>query len=608
MFNKKSPNLSFIFIFTFLVSTGLSQPIPTNEWVNYLSTSSTFNDMPVSVGSVIDAYDPDEVLCGTFTVTAEGQYGFLLVYKDDSMTSGIDEGAEVGDTITFYIDGHLAIGSGPDDPVWTSNGDVIQTDIAGYSNYAPVIAGFPTSVEFRAEISVTIDLNEYVSDLDNLDLTLDWTVSGAESVVVDIDTETNIAEISAPQDYEGVESITFEVADDSLATDSAILEVSVIPYILTRSIPMNADWNLLSWDVDTENDSLEVLLSDILPDVSVVLGFEEGGLTYDPAWPQFSSLQLMDHFHGYWVRTEAATTLNITGATVADTIPLQLDRGWNLVSYLPDEADSIAHALTSIYDDILIVLGFDTGGLTYDPAWPQFSNLNILSPGLGYWIKLSQAATLVYPNDQVLEHLSRIPARHHANVKPTREWISIFGSTHAISGSLIQAKDPQGTICGEFIVADAGYYGMIPVYRDDPDTELDEGAEPGDEIRIFVDDVEESERVTWSEFGEVIRVDLTHQSEGLFPDYALSSNYPNPFNPVTTIRFQLPNVEKVNITIYNSLGQQVLVLQNGILPAGKHMTNWDGKDAHGKDVSSGIYLYRMQAGPYIQNQKMILLR
>jgi len=595
-------------IFFVFARSGFSQPIPTNEWVNFFSTSSTFNDEPVQIGSVVDAYDPDGVWCGTFTATTVGQYGFLLVYKDDAMTSEIDEGAETGDEITFYIDGHLAIPNGPEEALWSSNGEVIQVNIAGYSNYSPVISGFPTTLSFRADTSAMINLNAYVADLDDPDLALHWSVTGNISVTVDIDSETNLAQISAPSDFDGTEILVFEVTDDSLATDTVILDVNVIPYILTRYLTINDDWNLISWDVDTENDSLEVLLSGILPDVSVVLGFEEGGLTYDPTWPQFSSLQLMDHFHGYWIRTEAASTLDITGATVPDSTPIQLEQGWNLVSYLPDQADSVAHALTSIYDDILIVLGFDAGGLTYDPEWPQFSNLNILSPGLGYWIKLSQAATLVYPNDQVLEVLGRVPVQYHANVKPTREWISILGSTNAISGSLIQAKDPQGTICGAFTVMETGYYGMIPVYRDDPETELDEGAEPGDEIRLFVNGVEASERFTWSEFGEVIRVDLTHQSEGLIPDYALSTNYPNPFNPVTSIRFQLPDAEKVNITVYNSLGQQVLVLQNGLLPAGQHMTSWDGKDAHGKDVSSGIYLCRMQAGSYIQHQKMILLR
>ncbi|MCH7762735.1 MAG: right-handed parallel beta-helix repeat-containing protein, partial [Candidatus Marinimicrobia bacterium] len=181
----------------------------------------------------------------------------------------------------------------------------------------------------------------------------------------------------------------------------------------TVIIPLNVGWNLISWDVDTPNDSVGVLLSDIMDNVVVVLGFEAGGLTYDPDWPQFNTLELADHLHAYWIKTTEPDTLIIGGAAVSYDTPITVEAGWNLVSYLPDNPDSIAHALGSILDRVIVVLGFNEGGLTYDPNWPQFSNLQILSPGFGYWIKMTDPGTLVYPDAQVAAGRSLAKVQDH---------------------------------------------------------------------------------------------------------------------------------------------------------------------------------------------------
>ena len=88
----------------------------------------------------------------------------------------------------------------------------------------------------------------------------------------------------------------------------------------------------------------------------------------------------------------------------------------------------------------------------------------------------------------------------------------------------------------------------------------------------------------------------------------LHHNYPNPFNPSTTIAFELPKVEKIELTIYNTLGQKVKTLVNGRQPAGTYLVQWDGRDSNGKALSSGVYLYRAKAGTSIQTRKMVLLR
>ena len=91
-------------------------------------------------------------------------------------------------------------------------------------------------------------------------------------------------------------------------------------------------------------------------------------------------------------------------------------------------------------------------------------------------------------------------------------------------------------------------------------------------------------------------------------NYKLTKNYPNPFNPVTTLRYDLPENSHVNITIYDMLGRQVKNLINQTQDAGYRSVRWNATDDYGKPVSAGIYLYQIQAGEFVQTKKMMLLK
>ena len=88
----------------------------------------------------------------------------------------------------------------------------------------------------------------------------------------------------------------------------------------------------------------------------------------------------------------------------------------------------------------------------------------------------------------------------------------------------------------------------------------------------------------------------------------LAENFPNPFGNVTNIRFALKNPSKVNIEVYNILGQKVKTITEDELPAGVHSVQWDGKDASGHPVANGVYFYRMNTEKFYQIRKMILMK
>jgi len=85
-------------------------------------------------------------------------------------------------------------------------------------------------------------------------------------------------------------------------------------------------------------------------------------------------------------------------------------------------------------------------------------------------------------------------------------------------------------------------------------------------------------------------------------------NYPNPFNPLTIIRFNLPGRSQVNLEIYNISGQEIATLGGEIYQAGTHLVSWDGKDNAKRPVSSGVYYYRLITRDQVLTEKMILLR
>ncbi|MCP4583610.1 MAG: T9SS type A sorting domain-containing protein [candidate division Zixibacteria bacterium] len=90
--------------------------------------------------------------------------------------------------------------------------------------------------------------------------------------------------------------------------------------------------------------------------------------------------------------------------------------------------------------------------------------------------------------------------------------------------------------------------------------------------------------------------------------FDLSQNYPNPFNPTTNIEFALPKESNVELIVYDSRGRKVASLANERFPAGYHTIKWDGQQADGRTIASGIYFYRIQADSFSDARKMAFLK
>jgi hypothetical protein len=97
--------------------------------------------------------------------------------------------------------------------------------------------------------------------------------------------------------------------------------------------------------------------------------------------------------------------------------------------------------------------------------------------------------------------------------------------------------------------------------------------------------------------------------DGIVPkDFVLYQNYPNPFNLETKIQYHLSNPSRVELTIYNLIGQKVKVLVNEFQTPGMKSVTWDGLSATGETLASGIYFYKLKTDHYVDSKKMLLLK
>ncbi len=90
--------------------------------------------------------------------------------------------------------------------------------------------------------------------------------------------------------------------------------------------------------------------------------------------------------------------------------------------------------------------------------------------------------------------------------------------------------------------------------------------------------------------------------------FHVSAPFPNPFNPSTTIEFEVPAETKVRLVMYDILGREIAVLEDGVVSAGVHHAVWDGRDKSGQTVGAGVYFYRFSSGSFTTNGKVTYLR
>jgi len=141
-------------------------------------------------------------------------------------------------------------------------------------------------------------------------------------------------------------------------------------------------------------------------------------------------------------------------------------------------------------------------------------------------------------------------------------------------------------------------------------SQLFSGLQPGDyEIRIFRDNGYSQAGVYLFSVIDSSSTDISYNiNEFLTDNFKIYQPYPNPFNPVTNIRYDLPEDALVNITIYDMMGRKVSTLISSRQTAGYKTVQWNATNDAGEPLSAGLYLYMIEAGQIRQMKKMVLLK
>ena len=124
------------------------------------------------------------------------------------------------------------------------------------------------------------------------------------------------------------------------------------------------------------------------------------------------------------------------------------------------------------------------------------------------------------------------------------------------------------------------------------------------DVQIF----EKKHSDNWDKYSRLLLQNNADTSSLIAPMPLIQSNYPNPFNPSTTITFSIPEASRVRVSVYNLKGQKVKDLINADMLRGNHKLVWDGKDAHNRKASSGIYFLRLESGGKTSIRKTMLMK
>ena len=296
--------------------------------------------------------------------------------------------------------------------------------------------------------------------------------------------------------------------------------------------------------------------------------------------------------------------------------------GWNWISFNVDPEDaSIGSVLATVSETATFINSQSSGTATNYGAYGWYGGLTTLEPGSGYLLEMSDIGTLTYPE---FDGLARLDANKQEVVlkDAISDWdfnyadYEFIGTIHASIESRI---DFDGDVLGVFVddecrgVAermyfpfDDSYFYIVQVYSNIAE---------GEEMTFKYFDSENGEVVEYAEtmmftsnmvVGDGFNTFALSREVGDLQQpiaYGISDAYPNPFNPVTSFEYTIPEDGMVQVAIYDISGRMVSELVNGYQSAGTYPVVWDANE-----LSSGLYMVNMIAGEFTTMQKIMLIK
>jgi hypothetical protein len=360
---------------------------------------------------------------------------------------------------------------------------------------------------------------------------------------------------------------------------------------------------------------------------------------FDPGTPSgwVGPLTTLDNTSGYMIHLTDPGTVFHEGTPVDPTVtPIPVDNGWSWIAYAGNAPGSVATALGNLSGQ-----GFLNGGeviksqeafAQYDLGW--VGNLTSMEPGQGYRLFLQSGplpGTFTYPaNAAAATLIAGVGPREEEAGDVAPKW-TFEPNRYEYNMTLIAAIGTDENEWGEGNYSVGAFVGdecrgvvhsmhvegiertlaFVMIHSNSAEGEVVE-FRAFDEASGMTYDVLGSipfePDAAWGKVSEPVMLATGSVRDGLPSGFRLVQNHPNPFNPTTTIRFELPGASRVVLTIYNVRGQVVRTLVEQEYGPGRHSVVWDGTTTRGATASSGVYFYRITAGNFTEVKKMVLLK
>ena len=392
--------------------------------------------------------------------------------------------------------------------------------------------------------------------------------------------------------------------------DEVVFVSNTVPQITVNLLDR---WNLVGLPVQISHESYTELFPNAIN--KTLFEYTNG----------YQSRQTLQPGKGYWVRMGQSGSTMLTGASIT-SMDLELLQGWNLIS---GPTATVTESSIDDPNEILIagsIFGFNGSYVT----------TTSMEPGKGYWIRTDGAGTITLSGESssksnvthpssVLSNFDRIEFLSGEDSEPafTLYLSGIISSPFSTVNFELPPFPPSGNQDvrweqGSYVIeskigAALIQQGSSPIQVRVPQrsTEIVElsGTSEVALMREFTEDrmltstwIHQNELYNLSRQTSRVEFELLSKNE-LPVEFVLDQNYPNPFNPTTTIRFGIPESADVSLEVYTVLGQKIMTLVNENRSAGWHTVNFNGTG-----LSSGVYLYRIQAGGMVQTRKLMLVK
>ena len=399
-------------------------------------------------------------------------------------------------------------------------------------------------------------------------------------------------------------------------TVNGLTFLDALEHYTCQQVVLPGGWYTYSSYIQADDMDAELVMSSIVDNLVILK--DNVGNAYLTEWA-FNGIGELDFHFGYQLKTNTSDTLEICGLQMyPEDHPIILQSGWNLISYLrvsPSAVDVVLEDLNS-NDNLLIVK--DYNGNPYLPEW-DFNGIGDMSPGQGYQLKVYEPDTINYLSNDLEYRISTTQVvenrvDYFAKASPTGNNMHIVIPQDAWDvipelGSEIAAYNSDGILVGSAKYSNPTT--VLTLWGDDITTKTIDGLLIDEPVVFKVWDkqqISDYKIENWAVGANTYQVNAINvaaaiEIENFIETTNLFDAIPNPTQTKTNISFFVAQAHRVNISVYNIVGELVVVLANSDYDVGFHQLEMDVSQ-----IEAGTYFYTMRSGEYEKTKQLIILK